>query len=267
MKVIVGDRMQAFASVTEAMTLGDFLQSPRPAIKAVAIGQGLSVEEQDCLKLHCKKHNLELLPAVDSANRAGRSVTHKHNYQNGLISVPVAITEDVFEAELLVDDQGELLLDHATGCHLQGMVLIEAIRQMFIAVSENGYQARGVPQNGYVVFNGIDVRFKNFAFPTSAILRQTTHHFHIDTKRPDRASFKALIEVIQNGVCVADADVSYAVFECSTLAPKESQKAQEALAMFKTRLQDQAWQDSIAGQPHSNALLQSGQIATAESAV
>ncbi|PLX61070.1 AfsA-related hotdog domain-containing protein [Sedimenticola selenatireducens] len=264
MNVIVGDRMQAFAATTEAMTLTEFLELPRPTSKTVVIGQGLNLEQMDCLKQHCAQHNLELLPAVDPVNRAGRSVTHKRKHQNGLISVPVFITDNTFEAELLVDDQGELLLDHATGCHIQGMVLIEAIRQMFIAVAETGYQTQGVPQNGYVVFNSIDVRFKSFAFPTSAILRHTTDSFHM--KRPDRATFKALIEVIQNGVCVAAVNVSYTVFESTTLAPKETQKAQEALAKFKTNLQDQIWQDSLVGQSHPRTLLQRGQIAAKGSA-
>ncbi|MFT5722120.1 MAG: hypothetical protein ACI9W6_002444 [Motiliproteus sp.] len=67
----------------------------------------------------------------------------------------------------------------------------------------------------------MDVRFKSFAFPTPAILRQTTHSFNM--KRLDRATFKALIEVIQNGVCVADAEVPYALFESTVLASKETE--------------------------------------------
>lgn len=251
MQVIVGDRMQAFSAATEAMTLSEFMRSPCPASNAVAAGQGLSPEQLERLKRYCAQHNLEVLPAVDSTNRAGRSVTHKHNHQNGLISAPVTLKKDVFESQLLIDDQSELLLDHATGCHIQGMVLIEAIRQMFIAVSETGYQAQGAPQGGYVVINSIDIRFKSFVFPTSATLRQTTQSFEM--KRPDRATFKALIEVIQNGVCVADADVSYALFESTTLAPKEIQKAQETLATFKTQLPEQTAHDSLIDQPHQEA--------------
>ncbi|MFT5722121.1 MAG: hypothetical protein ACI9W6_002445 [Motiliproteus sp.] len=38
MIVIAGERMQAFAAATEAMTLTEFMQSPCPANKTVATG-------------------------------------------------------------------------------------------------------------------------------------------------------------------------------------------------------------------------------------
>jgi hypothetical protein len=53
-----------------------------------------------------------------------------------MLSLPRRVSESCFEADVLVDDAGEHMSDHVSGQHLPGMVLIEAARQMILAVTE-----------------------------------------------------------------------------------------------------------------------------------
>src|SRR3546814_2102255 len=70
------------------------------------------------------------------ANLAARSLCHKHIPENILISKPVQRSDNVFTSDLFLHYRNELMLDHLTGQHIQGLVLTEACRQMFLAVTE-----------------------------------------------------------------------------------------------------------------------------------
>ncbi|MDP1217553.1 AfsA-related hotdog domain-containing protein, partial [Klebsiella pneumoniae] len=61
---------------------------------------------------------------------------HKRKKANILITSPEKRDEDNYCARLILQDASELLCDHQTGQHIQGMVLIEAARQTIIATSE-----------------------------------------------------------------------------------------------------------------------------------
>lgn len=67
---------------------------------------------------------------------ATKPLVHKHRSENTLISTPERSENGNFVAGLILHEQNELMLDHLTGQHVQGMVLTEACRQMFLAVTE-----------------------------------------------------------------------------------------------------------------------------------
>lgn len=159
--------------------------------------------------------------------RAGRSVCHKHSSANQLISMPRKICEHIFEADILIDDRNEIMSDHLTGLHLQGMLLIEATRQMFIAVGETQYVHLGVPVGGYVVFNRLDTRFEQFSFPVPTLIRQVVTK--VEQPRDDRTIFSAHIKLFQEQGRVVETYVEYIVFEAAALKPKEEKLACSAL--------------------------------------
>jgi len=235
MTVVVGDRLSTFANEAGAITTSEFLRKARlgEIQSTVIMGQGISADIMDQIMWHSSRCGLSAINMVDASQRADRKVTHKEKSGNGLISHPEKNQEGVFESKLLIDGNNELILDHNTGCHIQGMVLIEAIRQMFIAVAETQYQDLNVPQNGYVVFDSLDVRFENFAFPVDAVVRYTT--LSIEPKGKKRIRFVADIEIFQNDVRVASSKVAYTVYEQSFLEPIEHSQAKKALSEFTAR--------------------------------
>lgn len=228
MKLVVGNRFSEFAQATDALLARDALQAFVTGTAGdMYLGQGVSEEDAQIINLLGRASGLLIRRDGKDARRASREVCHKHRIENRLISDPCPLGDDIFEADLLVDDRNEIMSDHVTGCHLQGMLLIEATRQMFIAVGETQYAHLGVPRNGYVVFDRIDTRFEQFAFPLPAQLRQTVTD--ATPLRGDRVKFAAQIEIFQAHGRVAVSDVSYTIFDAEVLAPKERKLAQRAV--------------------------------------
>ena len=130
-----------FAKATNSLLVEDFLIQGEKD-KSYIIGQGLSLSEYHQVLDVCAKQNIELLDIVNYSNSASLITTHKHNHENVLISKPNKLEENIYLSELIVFQNNELIIDHQTGLHVQGMVLIEAIRQMFIAVVEKFFQKK-----------------------------------------------------------------------------------------------------------------------------
>ncbi|WP_068089148.1 AfsA-related hotdog domain-containing protein [Polycladidibacter stylochi] len=229
MKVIVGDRFKNFADVAGAITSKQAIRELTRGSDHQGFMLGQGIHEQDAHVISVLAHALGLpcQTLEKDRHRAGRDVCHKHQVHNELISHPRKIEDGVFEADILIDDRNEIMSDHMTGCHLQGMLLIEAIRQMFIAVSETQYAHLGVPAGGYVVFNRLDIAFEQFAFPIATTVKQQVHS--VTQPRPDRAVFAATLEVYQDKRRVAKTLVDYTVFEKASLKPKEEKLAQKAV--------------------------------------
>ncbi|MDD7911077.1 AfsA-related hotdog domain-containing protein [Pseudovibrio exalbescens] len=238
MQLIVGNRLTDFAEATGAITAQAAIE--RLAQKSVeggfVIGQGVRDEDARVIRVLGQATGVDVHVFEEDGLRAGRSVCHKHDPVNELISMPRKVEENVFEADMLMDDRNEIMSDHLTGLHLQGMLLIEATRQMFIAVGETQYSHLGVPKGGYVVFNRLDTRFEQFAFPIPTVIRQSVTN--IEQPRSDRTSFSAHIELFQEQGRVASTYVEYTIFEAASLKPKEEKLACKAVESVMRRAED-----------------------------
>lgn len=235
MLVVVGNRLTDFAQATGAITAQMAIErlAQDQSGAGFVIGQGVRDEEARVIRVLGQAKGVPIVNFEQDGVRAGQTVCHKHHPENQLISMPRKVEQDVFEADLLMDDRNEIMSDHLTGLHLQGMLLIEATRQMFIAVGETQYAHLGVPKGGYVVFNRLDTRFEQFAFPIYSMIRQTVTD--VDQPRDDRTSFSAEIEIFQEQGRVAHTSVQYTIFEKASLKPKEEKLACKAVEAVVTR--------------------------------
>ncbi|MGD9919504.1 MAG: AfsA-related hotdog domain-containing protein [Paenirhodobacter sp.] len=236
MHLVTGNRFEDFSNAVGSLPASQVLArlSGEDALQDIVLGQGISDEERQILKLLVKACGGRVHDLAADDRRAGRSVCHKHYAQNQLISLPRPVGKDVFEADLLLDDRNEILSDHLTGCHLQGMLLVEATRQMFIAVGETQYPELDVPKDAYVVFDRIETRFETFAFPLPTVLRQTVTSTKTD--RPGRVGFTAVVELTQPQGRVARSEVSYTIFDRAALQPKEEKLARLAVEAVMAQL-------------------------------
>jgi len=66
---------------------------------------------------------LDLSGLYQRPARTSRLHTHKHQLQNAIISHPLRLNDTLFDVALMVDDRSELMGDHATSQHIQGMAL------------------------------------------------------------------------------------------------------------------------------------------------
>src|SRR3546814_13432298 len=71
------------------------------------------------------------------ANLADRSLCHKHLPENILISKPVQRSDNVFTSDLFLHSRTELMLDILNGQTIQGLVLPEQCRQIFLQATKN----------------------------------------------------------------------------------------------------------------------------------
>lgn len=159
--------------------------------------------------------------------RADCSMSHKQKPENVLISEPQRISDDQFYVDLFLNPQSELMCDHLTGQHVQGMVLIEACRQMFLAVTER-FCLDGFPTAGhYFAIKDISISYMEFAFPLPTEIR-----YYLRDKqqtKADRITFEAKMEVWQNQRQVAEMTVRFTVFDSEYLAKHEATLAGKAL--------------------------------------
>src|SRR6056297_3072091 len=82
--------------------------------------------------------------------RADSKLSHKRETCNTLISRPERLDEDHYTLDICIDQDCELMGDHQSGQHVQGMILVEAARQAFLAVTET-YFPNPVAEKTYFV--------------------------------------------------------------------------------------------------------------------
>jgi hypothetical protein len=235
--LVVGDKFAQFAVGKDVITLSQLcglLGLPAgmmPSTQRVVLmpGQGLGDDDIEMVltqagrSAHADRFDLTVWRQAPKRAHGDRS--HKRDARNTLISEPRRLEEDVFELDLLVDEDCELMSDHQTGQHLQGMLLLEAARQSFLAVTEAFF----LPQDGtkfYFVINEMSVTYNAFAFPLDARIRYLIRE--MDIASPHRQRFVADIVVVQCGVTAASFRTSFTVFEDGRIASKEGVLAQEA---------------------------------------
>ncbi|MGE5545540.1 MAG: AfsA-related hotdog domain-containing protein [Solirubrobacterales bacterium] len=172
---------------------------------------------------HAGEFDLDLWRA--RSPRADGRRSHKHQASNTVISAPRRLSEDTFELDLLVDEDCELMADHQTGQHLQGMLLIEAARQSFLAVTEMFY----LPDDGtryYFVFDDLSARYKRFVFPVDARLVYRVRN--VDPT-PGRQRFTVDVAVEQCGDEAAVISGTFTVVKDARITRMEAGLAREAV--------------------------------------
>jgi hypothetical protein len=232
---IVGDRFGAFADHDGVRTVSGFVRDLR-AISGdrsglrVRLGQGIGEHERAYLAEAIERLGLrDRVRIVDDVPvAAGRELVHKHRGSNVLLEDVHAIGDE-FHAGLRVTSDNELLQDHESTGHVPGIVVVEAARQMILAVMELRY-CRGPADDWTMVWDDLDVRFASFLFPLPAEVRCEL----VDPGRaravPDRVRCAGRVVITQAGREVAAARITCTAFPARRLAAVEHSRGDRALA-------------------------------------
>ncbi|MER7916530.1 MULTISPECIES: AfsA-related hotdog domain-containing protein [unclassified Streptomyces] len=234
--LLVGDRFAGFAAQQDVLTVTGFVEEMHLGVYSwdgqpirVRAGQGVTAEDRDLIRGQAQL--LGLTERLDFDFRppslAGRGEAHKHLSRNTLIADLRRDGEDLFSATLRVHNDNELLIDHQTGEHVQGMVAVEAARQMFLAVSERYHASRHLDRSYYYVIESMNTGFENFLFPVDATIVYHTLHAELDD--PDRLSFAAEISLHQAGRRASVTTVTYTAFDAPVIEAKEHRRARFAV--------------------------------------
>ncbi|MFI9269872.1 AfsA-related hotdog domain-containing protein [Kitasatospora sp. NPDC052896] len=234
--LLVGDRFAGFAVHEGVRTVSDFISelllggyADLPERTVVRAAQGVTLAEWAAVREEAARlgldGRLEFQFAVPDLSPQGE--VHKRLTENTLIADLRQEGSARFLATLRVHNDNELLLDHQTGQHVQGMVAVEAARQMFLAVSERFYASSHPERSYYYVIDTMNTSFENFLFPLDATVEFTTTRAELAD--PSRLSFSAEISVHQAGRRASLTHVEYTAFESALIEPKEHKRAQYAV--------------------------------------
>lgn len=165
---------------------------------------------------------------------ANQALCHKHRPENILISDPKLEPNGSYVAELLLHERNELMLNHLTGQHIQGMVLTEACRQMFLAVTERYCLDKYLANKRYFVINSMNIRYQAFAFPLPAQIRYRI--IEQQQLKPERIFIHADMDVFQAEQVVAGMEVKFTVFDDTYISQRERKLAAEAVGNYVNQL-------------------------------
>jgi len=235
--VVVGDMFNEFANGKDVLTISQLellTQIPANIIDKeheIIIGQGIRkdfagkvISNQARNSVYGNK--LKMCSLEKLANDKKNAHCHKRLEQNVLIGSAEQAEQngDLFTMPLLIDERCELMADHQTGQHIQGMLLVEASRQAFIAVTEEFIYKQETGR--YYVINSMAINFSSFLFPLPALV-----HFEYLEKDVNerRGRFKAQIRVTQHQTLCATMDVSFTVYPSGLISEKEKSLAEAAM--------------------------------------
>ncbi len=231
--LIVGDIFEEYRKTAEGVMLySEFVSEVAelgPAAFAgmkIVPGQGLSDAELDSIATVVRQAG----GGAIFEKRADRALTHKHELRNIMITEPEEAGERLYRSELRVDGRCAEMSDHRTGLHLQGMVLVEACRQMLVAATEKFLLPREREHRYSFVFDRMDTRFIEFAFPFGAEVALDV----IDSSSRGDLLYKFAVQmkVIQSGRELFRMDAGYSVMSRDYIEFKEAKLAKAGTEQF-----------------------------------
>jgi len=230
--IVVGDKFNDYAEGKNAITASELLKSIKNSSSTsclkghFVLGQGVNYQiAQDIIDSYNTMSDVIDNVDISDIHKATLSernkLAHKVKPCNVIIGLVKKISEDNFELPLLVDDNCELLQDHQTGQHIQGIMIIEAFRQAIVAVTEEFYPINRGKKSTLVV-SSINTYYNNFLFPLP-----TTITFNVIKKQAtnNKQTITALLEARQNGEVCAYTECEYTVCPSSIMKRAEIKMA------------------------------------------
>jgi len=224
--VVVGDRIKSqcrdgvFISATAAEQLMSQLGEGEKL--KLHIGQGITDEQLNILygRKESMGITMDIFP-TDRRSRASSCATHKLKSHNIAISTPSENGNGTYSSELMIDDANAQLSDHLTGQHVSGMMVIEAARQMTIAVAEAYYVTPSAKGKVNFVTNKMDVTYLDFLLP----IHTEILCIPIELRRSGQANFRfsCRLEFKQQGQCLAALGFELSVIDSRYFQLKEAQ--------------------------------------------
>lgn len=163
-------------------------------------GQGLDEQRRELVI--SRMPNQQVREYLDKGSRKlSCREAHKHNAANILITELEVLSKGHFRTYLNLHNDNELLLDHFSGAHIPGMVILEATRQISIA-AWSAYEGKDADDVAMVI-NDIHCEYKKFAFPFCLPI-------DVRLSKLSEEEYELTVEFLQNDEVVA---LTYGTFK------------------------------------------------------
>lgn len=226
--LVVGDIFGDFATHCHAITHKDVnsvLSMENLSDSSFLLGQGLSTEQARAADEFLSSRGARPING-NVPLRADGSLSHKRKEQNTLIGIPYLVGGAIYSAPMLVDARSELMSDHQTGLHLQGMLQVEAYRQFMLALFEV-FHPLPEGRKSYAVINKMEVSFETFMFPLPATIEAKIEDLDIHDRR---TRISTRMRAIQNNKPCSQCITTFTYYPADVISEKEA-----ALALAATR--------------------------------
>lgn len=238
---LVGDRFSEFATHPGVQTIGRFIETVRSGTlldgpARLLPGQGVTETEWSQVVDELASANLldRVAASATPLTPVPNLLVHKAHEANVLLANLREVSAGRFASDLRLHADNELLNDHITGQHVPGMVIIEAARQMMMAVSNAYYLPMLTDADHGYVLNSIECRFDRYVFPLSAVVELTMDS--AEETRPKRMKFEASVTIRQAGMVAATCSAKYFAYENAALARYEHALADRATAAEREKV-------------------------------
>lgn len=236
--LVVGEKFKQFADHSKVINIHAFEEIIRTALSnnlcyKVHFGQGINkkqIQQLFTLVYDYNAHDFFDFQEIDRYHKkASRLHTHKFNNKNILISDPIQINENDYTAWLQIDDRCIDISDHLTGQHIQGMVLIEAARQMVNSVTEKYLIDRTEEKHRFIA-DKIQSVFHSFVFPMESLLtlrvRKQKKGFGVNS------AFEVGVLFQQFNRITTEINFNYSVLDENYISAKENDQKSAVLERF-----------------------------------
>jgi hypothetical protein len=217
---IVGEKIKQQLNLKYLYTYNEFVTNYHQNIDYY-LGQGLSryeiyriIELTQKLSLKLYIGDCKLITTLKICNMS----VHKKNIKNVIVSVPEIINHETYKSFLVIDQNCAEMSDHISGLHVQGMVLIEAARQMVNAIGSVYFIKN--EQTRTFILNSITAEFNQYVFPLSVeilcnlkILKQALY---------GNLSGQAEIQFIQDKIIKSTIIINFQIMDANIIKNYES---------------------------------------------
>jgi hypothetical protein len=236
--LVVSDKFHHFSTRKDVITkseLHNLLNSKniifhKPTKTLLIPGQGFSEESSKDIKLlaysSLNSAHFDFSMWDNMPKRASKQITHKYKDENILISDPHRQSTDSFSMNILINEDCEMMQDHQTGLHVQGILLLEASRQGFLAIFEKFFALESTGKL-YFIFNSLNVNYNRFAFPLPATLSVSIRELDVSNSKKQHAIMD--MEIIQCGSSSASFTLDMTMMASTRISSMESKLATQSL--------------------------------------
>ncbi|MCP3139695.1 AfsA-related hotdog domain-containing protein [Pyxidicoccus xibeiensis] len=235
---VVGERFTGFASENpEVITLPELerllQEQGLPGDTTLIVGQGIPDERLRRLQAHLERlperMRATLVADPRALSRAEARLVHKRSEHNIMITAPEQVVEgERYVSSLVLDERCAEMSDHQTGQHIQGMVLMEAARQMILAVTERYFLRDSGQRPSYFVLNQLEATYHSFGFPLGMDVEY--HGVRRKESKGGSLTCEAKVCFVQGGELLTEVTIRFAVYDAAFLSSREAKKARQALA-------------------------------------
>lgn len=185
----------------------------------IFLGQGIIKSQLTILTNFFIKNNIAYTSCIGKNTIEDKKFVHKRKAKNVVITKPVLLSKFEFIGFLYVADNCEILDDHVTGLHLQGMLIVEAARQMMISIVENFFLGDSDKFRKRFTLVNIKSEFNSFLFPITVEIKANLKNF---TNNNGNLISEINCAFIQNNIICANVHISFRVHNEKSLLRKEN---------------------------------------------